>query len=160
MTPVSHALLPTLLCRRWISQTQGRPTLWEIHLVAFCGVLPDILSPHWSLDSRHASLSHTVYALGTFAVVFGIAAWRIRPLRRLSGLCLFAYAFHLACDLIAGGINPFFPLHSEVFGGHYLPFWAWLVSDGILLFYVYVVYRWIPLRRSLAKTPGAPSASL
>ena len=31
----------------------------------------------------------------------------------------------------------------------YLPYWLWITSDGLLLLYLYLVYRWLPLRRKI-----------
>lgn len=149
MSPISHALLPTFIGRRWISTTNDKPTAREFFLIAFCGVLPDILSPHWTIESRHASLSHTIYALGLFSSAIFIASRAFPLLKRLSLLCIFAYALHIFCDAIAGGVNLFYPYQSKVYGRHYLPFLAWLISDAALLFYVYMIYRWVPMRKRM-----------
>jgi membrane protein implicated in regulation of membrane protease activity len=66
-------------------------------------------------------------------------------------LCVFAYAAHLACDAITGGVALFWPFGRTIWGGQWLPFWAWTVSDVGFTLWAYFVYRWVPLRRGLRK---------
>lgn len=151
MTPISHALLPVFLGRRWIPHKNKIPVPRIVALVALCGALPDILSPHLSLDARYTALSHTAWALLAFSLAIA-ALSRLAPTLftpSISLLCLAAYAGHLFCDAIAGGIAFFHPVSSAVQGKHLLPFWLWITSDGLLLFYLYVIYRWQPLRRRI-----------
>jgi Ca2+/Na+ antiporter len=149
MTPVSHALLPVFFGQKLISVRDGIPAFREVSIVAFCGALPDILSPHLSLESRYTALSHSVYALGIFIALIGIASIFSPLLRRLSILCILAYAGHIACDMISGGVALFYPQRIHVYGDAYIPHWLWITSDGLLLLYIYLVYRWLPLRRRL-----------
>jgi hypothetical protein len=160
MTPISHALLPVLFGRKVISNINGVPVIREVLIVSICGAFPDMLSPHLSLDARHASLSHSVFALVFFACFIGAVSFYSSLLRRLGFLCVFAYAAHIFCDLISGGVSLFYPYSFQVFGGGYMPFWFWITSDLALILYLYFVYRWIPLRKkaSHSKIP-APSIS-
>jgi membrane-bound metal-dependent hydrolase YbcI (DUF457 family) len=150
MTPVSHALLPVFLGQRWIPHKDKVPSLRVVMLVAVCGVLPDILSPHLSLDDRHVALSHTLWAFLTFSVLVGLLnrRWPTAFTPSISLLCIAAYGGHLACDAITGGIALFYPLIRTVQGKNYLPYWLWITCDGLLILYVYFVYRWLPLRRN------------
>lgn len=153
MTPVSHALLPVFFGQRWITHVDRVPAWREVATIAFCGVLPDVVSPHLGLDSRHASLSHTLWAFGAFALLLlgltRMSKSRLSP--RVAAMGAVAYGAHLACDAISGGIPWLLPVDSEILGDNYLPHWLWIVSDGALLFYVYLVYRWLPLRRRLRR---------
>lgn len=110
-----------------------------------------MLSPHLSLDARHSALSHTVWAFLVFSLVIGVLKWRRPKLftPAIAALCIAAYGFHLFCDAITGGIALFYPLTKDVQGKALLPFWLWIASDGLLLIYFYLVYRWLPLRRKL-----------
>lgn len=150
MTPVSHALLPVFFGQRWIPKKNRTPAPGFVALVALCGALPDILSPHLSLDARYEAPSHTIWALLAFALLVVMLTWwqpRIFT-PAVSGLCIAAYAGHIACDAITGGVAFFFPF-GGVQGRNYLPYWLWITSDGLLLLYLYLVYRWLPLRRKI-----------
>ena len=154
MTPVSHALLPVLFGHRWISRRpDGAPSWRESAAVAGAGVLPDLLSPHVGLDERHDAFSHSLLAWALFGLVLltAVAVPRFRSLRLLARLCIVAYAAHLACDLITGGVPLLVPLVPGVFGGAYLPFWTWFVLDACLLAWAYLEFRWFPLRRRIRR---------
>jgi membrane-bound metal-dependent hydrolase YbcI (DUF457 family) len=158
MTPVSHALLPVFFGQRWIPKNGKIPSVRFVSLVALCGALPDILSPHLSLDARYTALSHTVWALCLFAILIGVMAWFLP--KTFSGpialLCIIAYGGHLACDAITGGISALYPFSNDVQGRNYLPYWLWITSDGLLILYFYLVYRWLPLRRKMKERQAAP----
>lgn len=94
-----------------------------------------------------------------FAAAVGVvcAHPRLRRHRTIAVLCIGAYGTHIFCDLITGGVPLFSPLVLGVYGGPYLPFWSWIVLDGALLVYVYLVYRWLPLRRRIIPTARTPA---
>lgn len=165
MTPVSHALLPVVLGQAWIPSHNRAPRPRFTLLVAACGVLPDLLSPHLTLDTRHTALSHTALAALLFAMAVTACArrWPATLTPRLTLLCIAAYAGHLACDAITGGIAPWLPYSPVVIGENLLPYWLWIVCDGALILYLYLIYRWLPLRRRLRahsspSSPGSPIA--
>ena len=154
MTPVSHALLPVFFGRKLISHVNGVPIFREVAIVALCGALPDILSPHLSLEDRYTAYSHTVYAAAIFTALIGILSIFSPLLRRLSILCILAYSGHIACDMISGGVALFYPYRIQVYGDAYMPYWLWITSDGLLILYLYLVYRWLPLRKKIRKRPN------
>lgn len=158
MTPVSHALLPVFLGQRWIPHHNRVPAIKAVLIVAFCGVLPDLLSPHLSLDARHTALSHTVWAFLAFSLVVGLLAWRWPTVfsRPMTVLCVVAYGGHLLCDAITGRVALFHPFWPAIQGKNVLPYWLWIACDGSLLLYLYLVYRWLPLRRKI-KARNHPS---
>ncbi len=162
MPPVTHALLPLLLGSRWIPKRDHTPSLRISAMVALCGALPDLVDPHLTLDARHESWSHTVVAAVSFSVIV-IALCSLKKFRAFSAigvLCVFAYAAHIACDLISGGGRPLLPFSRVISGGFYWPSWAWGATDVALLLYVYLTYRWIPLRkRYLRRHTPSPSVS-
>ena len=155
MTPISHALIPVCLGSRWIPRGKDAPTWRMFLIVAASGVLPDVLDPHLYLDSRHGSWSHSLAAWAGFGAVVAavyLVRFRGRGSAAAAALCIFAYAAHLVCDAITGGIALFLPFSDEVLGGQVLPFWAWTVSDMGFALWTYFIYRWVPLRQGLRKT--------
>ncbi len=153
MTPVSHAILPLLAGKRWIpANDSGRPCLRISFAVAFAGVLPDILCPHLALNERLTAYSHSLIAwlVVCFSTLAACAHPKVSPHKQTAVLCVAAYALHLACDSITGGIPLLAPFSDKVAGGSYLPFWTWLILDALLLAYAYMLYRWLPLRRKLS----------
>ncbi len=162
MTPVSHALLPLMLGRRWLpDRVDGAPSRIASGCVAFSGVLPDVLSPHVGLEDRHAAFSHSLTAWAMFTVLLALAASlspRLRLRRPVLCLCGGAYLAHLFCDLISGGVPLLVPFDPAIRGEAWLLFPSWFVFDGVLLFYVYVVHRWLPLRRRLRPARSTSAA--
>jgi hypothetical protein len=156
MSPITHALLPCFFGYRWIPKNNGIPSFKFSGWLAFFGVLPDLLSPHLSLDARHASLSHSLtgWALFSGAMVLVFLTLRRTRYRLLAPLGVAAYAAHIWCDMITGGVSLFMPFSGGVYGGHHLPLLSWAVFDGALIFFVYATYRWLPLRRRI-KRPAA-----
>jgi membrane-bound metal-dependent hydrolase YbcI (DUF457 family) len=154
MTPVSHALLPVFLGQRWIPENRGAPSIRLVSLIALCGALPDILSPHLYLDDRHTAYSHSILAFLVFASIVILAA-KINKLKlstRIYYLCILAYGGHIFCDAITGGVALYYPFSLDVTGKNYLPYWLWITIDGALVLYLYLVYRWIPLRRKMHRS--------
>ena len=155
MSPVTHALLPLWFGHRWIPKREkdGIPSFKISGILALSGLLPDLLSPHISLDARHASPPHSLTGLACFATLVAVVcATRIGSAhKKIGALCVAAYAAHIACDLIAGGVPLFRPFSRVIVGQNYIPYWMWDAADLVLIVYVYLTYRWLPLRRRLRK---------
>jgi hypothetical protein len=149
MTLVSHALLPLALGRPWLRRRDGSPRFKEAGIVALCGILPDVLSPHIYLEARYESWSHTLWAWLAFTVMVLVAGciWRGRFETRLQILCIFAYVLHLAADMISGGIALFYPLSPTIHGGHFISYLMWYVSDVLLFLYAWLDMRVLPSLR-------------
>ena len=149
MSPITHAILPLALGYKWIPASLYRPSIPVSSLIALSGALPDLLDPHITLEARYNSWSHTVLALGLFGVaVSGVCLYpKFKPFYQVGVLCIFAYALHIFCDLISGGGRPLLPFSRAIYGRDFWPSWAWGASDIILLLYLYIFYRWLPLRR-------------
>jgi membrane-bound metal-dependent hydrolase YbcI (DUF457 family) len=142
-------LLPVFFGRRWIPKRNRVPAPGAASLVALCGVLPDVLSPHLYLDSRHTALSHTLWAFAVFAAA-ALLLRRFRPAllpAPLALLCICAYGGHILCDYLTGGVAFLYPCSTKISGKNHLPYWLWITCDGLLILYFYMIYRWIPLRR-------------
>ena len=155
MTPVTHALLPLFLGRRWLpKRTDGAPAWAASGAVALSGVLPDVINPHLGLEARHEAFSHSLVAWMIFAGLLALAARRSRLARhrRIIVLCGAAYAAHIVCDLITGGVPLFAPMEPLIWGDTWLPFGTWFIFGGALLAYAYLVYRWLPLRRRITRS--------
>jgi hypothetical protein len=122
----------------------------EMAVVAVCGILPDLLSPHIYLEARYGSSSHTLWAWLGFALIVLIAGrlWNRHFGPRLQILCIVAYGLHLACDMISGGITLFHPLSSVVYGGQLISYLMWYVSDVLLFLYAWLDWRVLPRLRS------------
>ena len=151
MSPITHALLPVLVMRRAMPMVDGRPAFRSAALVALAGVLPDLLSPHLTLEARHQLFSHSGAGFLAFLIMLTLIG-RLKPRLldvRLAALAAAAYGLHIACDLISGGVALAHPASNEIYGGAFMPFWAWVAADALLLSYAYVEFRWLPLRRRI-----------
>lgn len=159
MTPISHALLPLALGRRWLpARDDGSPGRRASLVVAGFGVLPDALSPHLGLDARWSSWSHTLAAWLAVSALIAVTIFWIRSprTRRVGAFCSAAYLAHLLCDAVSGGAPLLRPWSPRIVGGAWFGVVWWLVADGLLLAWAYYVYRWRPLRNRLrrARAPG------
>ncbi len=131
----THALLPVCgaLVMENVSLARGRGHVfpaWSMPVIGLFGALPDICTPHLSLEARYTSWSHTAWFLIGVAVVCPMVASFYPAQRwRVALACWFASVLHLACDAISGGIAYLFPWRPELIVG---------------AFYVYPDY-WFPL---------------
>jgi hypothetical protein len=130
----THVLLPVGAClvvenlrlAAGLDRLFPERSLW---VVALFGVLPDLCTPHLSLEARFASGSHSgVFIIG--AVMLAAAAGSFfENGRRLwvAAACWCAVVLHLAVDALSGGIIFGYPLCGEVVGGAFIPFrfWGW-----------------------------------
>lgn len=150
MSPVTHAILPLALGYSWLPKRAYRPTWYASVVVALSGALPDMLDPHITLEARYNSWSHTLLALAAFGglVLALLCFGKMRRFMPLGILCVSGYALHLACDLISGGGRPFLPFSRTLCGRDFVPSWSWGATDIALLLWVYLFYRWVPLRKS------------
>jgi hypothetical protein len=149
MTLVTHALLPLAVGRPWLRRRDGSPLFKDVVIVAFCGILPDLLSPHIYLEARYESLSHTLWAWLAFTAMVLVVGrvWGRHVSPRVRILCIAAYGLHLACDMISGGIALFYPQSPTVHGGHFISYLMWYVSDVLLFLYAWLDWRVLPRLR-------------
>jgi hypothetical protein len=134
MNVVAHVLFPVAFAQSAnVCRTRsGGGTLfnWKaLLIIGICGALPDILSPHTSLDARYSSFSHSIWFLlpAFFAVLF--FSIRFPSLRFFLFCCYFATALHVFCDLIAGGINVYGPFGRKIVGQYWVSFRHWIALD-------------------------------
>ncbi len=162
MDTVTHALLPVIAVglaaprARWL----GR---WGLLAIGVAGALPDLLSPHLSLQARMASWSHGLPCWALFSVLvllLAVAASRGRGSIRLAGAMSAAYLLHLVCDGISGGVNFLGPVGDWYWGDYWVaPVW-WVPLDVACLLTCYFMFRVIPgWRARQAAKPGAVASS-
>jgi membrane-bound metal-dependent hydrolase YbcI (DUF457 family) len=127
----------------------GRPQMFtgrQLCLIGFFGFLPDILSPHISLEARHNSLSHTLWAVLAMALLVPLTGFSIEKGSRLpvAIACWLAYILHLAADAISGGIAWLYPWRDEVVGRDFIPAVDWIWYDAGFIILVWAIYRVFP----------------
>jgi membrane-bound metal-dependent hydrolase YbcI (DUF457 family) len=137
---VTHTLLPVCLALgvENASLATGRGHVfprWGLAAIGFSGALPDLCSPHLSLDARHLSWSHTLWFLGVLLPLCAMAAVFFEKEGRwkLAISCWLAAALHLAADAVAGGIPWLRPWRTDVLGGYLIPSSHWLWYDLVFL---------------------------
>lgn len=139
---VTHALLPVCLglAGELASLATGRGHVfppWGLAAIGVYGALPDLCSPHLSLEARAASLSHTLVFLAALApVCAATASFFARDGRwKLALACWLAAALHLAADAVAGGIPWLLPWRTEMLGAFLIPpdHWLWYDAGFLIL---------------------------
>lgn len=154
MDTVTHALAPVIIAHVCMSRSTrfGRAGLIAIGVA---GALPDILSPHLSLEARMTSWSHGLpfwVALTTCLVIASLVSQRRFPLRLSLALSL-AYLFHLICDAISGGINWLYPVSDFIWGEYWVSPIFWIPLDIVCVLLCYYLFRLRPLlRKSKSRT--------
>lgn len=147
----THSLLPVCGCllADKFSMANGRPRMFSgrnLCVVGLFGFLPDILSPHLSLESRQVSLSHTVWFLAGLVLLLPLTRFIAERRSRLpmALACWLAYALHLAADAISGGIAWLYPWRDDAIGRYWIEpqYWIWYDAGFIVL--VWFIYRVMP----------------
>jgi hypothetical protein len=162
MDIISHVVYPVLAAQsvNIFHNLKHKESLFKwkpLLLIGICGGLPDLISPHTSLEARYNSVSHNIWFLLVLAIISALLALKIPKHRTLICFCFFAAVFHLLCDLFAGGINLYGPFGMKVIGRHYLPFQYWIPFDltGILFLFIPFLYHKSPVRaRIVVLTSG------
>ncbi len=147
----THSLLPVcgcLLADR-ISMSAGRVRMFSgrnLCVIGAFGMLPDMLSPHLSLESRYASLSHSIWFLIGLVVLLPLTRFIADKSSRLPVViaCWSAYGLHLAADAVSGGIAWLHPWRDNVLGSYWIEpqYWIWYDAGFILL--IWFIYRVLP----------------
>lgn len=148
----THSLLPVCGCVLLdrLCQAAGlRPMFsgWQYCAIGVAGFLPDILSPHVSLEARQSSLSHTVWAVAVMLpLMFVGARWMCRKGSWIAVAlaCWVAYGLHLAADAISGGIAWLYPWRGESVGGYLIPSPHWIYYDAGFIILAWVMFRVLP----------------
>lgn len=152
----THALLPVcgvvLVGRggkegsRWCVKGSKR----VLFLVGLFGVLPDLCTPHWSLEARQTSWSHSIWFLLGLVPLAGLMGWICRRDRggnggiRVAVACWIASALHLAADAASGGIAWLYPWRPDVLGRYYVPADTWIWYDAFFILLAWILLRVLP----------------
>ena len=160
----THALLPVCLALtgddlRLGSRREEAYPEWSLPLIAFFGALPDICTPHLSLDARYSSWSHTLaFLVGLIPFCIMVARYFPKGTRLTVGAsCWFAAALHLAADAVAGGIPWLMPWvmpdvtpnqRIGILGDFYIHPDYWIFSDA---FFVLLTWILLGIRAELRK---------
>lgn len=146
----THTLLPVCLglAAENVSLATGRGHVfppWGLVAIGFFGALPDLCSPHLSLEARHSSWSHTLWFLGAMIPVCAAVATFFGKEGRwkLAATCWLAVLLHLTGDAVAGGIGWLQPWRPDVIGESYIPAedWLWYDIGFVLLTWVLIRLR-------------------
>lgn len=147
----THALMPVCACllADKVSVIAGRgrifptPGLWAIGVF---GALPDLCTPHLSLEARFASWSHTVWFMAGLVVVVAMAGSFFEKGYRLrvAFACWIAAALHLVADAVSGGIAWLYPWRDEVIGSAYIGAQHWIWFDAFFILLAWFQIRVIP----------------
>jgi len=150
VTVFTHTLLPVSLglILDNISLATGRGhyfPAWSLPVVGVFGILPDLCTPHLSLEARFTSWSHTAWFLAALAPVAGmVASFFPKGSRWKVALFLWLAAFlHLAADAAAGGLAWLRPWRTDLIGAYYIhpAYWVWCDIGSVVLAWVLVRLR-------------------
>ena len=146
----THTLLPVCagLLIENSSLARGRGHFfppWSLLLIGFFGALPDLCTPHISLEARYSSWSHTVWFLAAMLPVCGVVATFFPSGRwRVAAACWLAVLLHLFSDAVAGGIAWLHPWRPDVIGAYYIPATQWIWWDAGFVFLTWFLVRLRP----------------
>lgn len=136
----THALLPVAIAlgidnvRIALGRDEGFPA-WAIPAIGLAGALPDLCTPHLSLDARYTSWSHTMlFAACLLPVLAGLSTFFPKGTRGLvTASAWLAVILHLASDAVAGGICWLRPWRDDVLGTYYIHPNYWPASDAVFV---------------------------
>lgn len=155
MNTVTHALAPVIIAHVAFSRSK-RFRAWDLVAIGIAGALPDLLTPHMTLESRMISWSHglpfwTAFT-GMLFVISLLSKQRIS--NKLAGIMSLSYLLHLFCDAVSGGINALYPVKDLIWGAYWVSPALWIPLDILCLLACYYLFRFRPLwaRRREAKS--------
>jgi hypothetical protein len=156
MNFITHACLPLVIVK--IADTV-QPNISErlnnkqLCFIGLAGILPDLLWPHFSLQQRMNSPTHTVwFLLFLIPVVYSLARWKAKEnYLRFSIFFIFAFASHIALDSISGGVNLWYPIKSKI-GTYFISYHKWLLCDLLLAVTTVIVLVFIKRKPIPAKS--------
>ena len=111
MDTVTHALAPVIIAHVTFSRSKSLG-VWSLVAIGVAGALPDLLTPHMSLESRMTSWSHGLPFWAAFTGVLIVISLISKQhlSNRLAWILSLSYLFHLICDAVSGGINVLYPV--------------------------------------------------
>lgn len=154
MDTVTHALAPVIIAHVTFSRSKSLG-VWSLVAIGVAGALPDLLTPHMSLESRMTSWSHGLPFWAAFTGVLIVISLISKQhlSNRLAWILSLSYLFHLICDAVSGGINVLYPVKDFIWGAYWVSPMLWIPLDIICLLTCYYLFRFRPLwaRRREAK---------
>ena len=137
MFVITHALVPVVTAQALALTLHafGRRNPFrkrDYLALMVAGMMPDLLSPHLSLEDRWTSFSHTVFSL---MICLPLALWSARRIapehpRIVAVLLYYAVFMHLLGDALSGGITWLYPWKTDIIGGRMISFNAWFAWDA------------------------------
>lgn len=146
MNFITHSLLPVTI-KQALDLKSSEEKKFSIQLmewiaIAGFGTLPDLLDFHTTVFERWTSWSHAwptttaIFAGGWICLLF----FRKHRLGRLAAWCGTAYALHIPCDIVSGGIDFF--SSGRVIGGWWISFFFWPFIDiGLIALFLLFYYK-------------------
>lgn len=144
MNTITHALLPVILTRVLHRPIRGRELVW----IGIAGALPDLLTPHITLEARLASWSHGLPCWAALTLIALTVSLRFpsRFPKQLAAACSAAYFLHILCDAISGGVNWLHPLGRWIWARQWVPHMLWIPLDVVCFLMCYFLLRVLPER--------------
>lgn len=140
MNTVTHVLAPVLLFST-VELIRKRPLDWRIViLVGLFGGAADLLDPHLALQARFTSWTHCIAGFGVLLFLPLVACFFKRLKWKHFFWFSFAYALHLFCDAIAGGICLWRPFNDLVVGKYYSMPAHWWYYDGVCVLLIFIIW--------------------
>jgi membrane-bound metal-dependent hydrolase YbcI (DUF457 family) len=146
MNTVTHALAPVIIAHVAFSRSK-RFRAWDLVAIGVAGALPDLLTPHMTLESRMISWSHGLPFWTAFTVMLFVISLlsKQRISNRLAGIMSLSYLLHLVCDAVSGGINVLYPVKNLIWGAYWVSPVLWIPLDILCLLTCYYLFRFRPL---------------
>ena len=148
MDTITHALIPVILTRLVAKRASwlGR---WGLIAIGIAGALPDLLTPHITLESRLSSWSHGIpfWAVSAIGMILASICSRGRIHLKLSIVMTGAYLFHILSDAISGGVNFLCPYRDWIWGDYWVHPIVWIPCDIICMLACYLMFRILPVLR-------------
>lgn len=149
----THALLPVATAlgidnaRLALGRDEVFPA-WSIATIGLFGALPDLCTPHLSLEARYSSWSHTLVFLAGLLPLAALTSTFFPKGTRLTvaAALWFAGVLHLAGDALSGGIAWLHPWSDSILGTYYIHPNYCPLSDAL---FVFLTWMLLLLRRHL-----------
>lgn len=155
MNFIAHACLPLIIAKVANVVPRNKSRILsnkQLFFIGIAGILPDLLWPHFSLQQRMSSPTHTIwFLLILIQIVYLLARSKAKEkYLRFTIFFIFAYASHLALDSISGGVNLLYPIKSKI-GAYFISYQTWLFYDLLLAVITIILLVLIKQRPVLAE---------
>lgn len=163
----THTLMPVCACllADHLATRTGRDRIFpprSLWVIGVFGALPDLCTPHLSLEDRYTSWSHTVWFVGGLIVVAAMVGslFENGSRLRIALACWLAAFLHVAADAISGGTAWLHPWRTEIIGRYYIPPQHWMWFDAFFILFAWLLVRLLPYSEArgirMAREPENP----